>query len=66
MSRKEEILTECIDAVLQGRSTVEDCVRRYPEFTGELKSMLELLREIKPANVSPTPEFRRRLRSRFG
>src|ERR1035437_5836068 len=66
MSRKEEILVECIDAVRQGRSTVADCLRRYPELSaGELKSLLELTQAIKPANVSPTPEFRRRLRSRL-
>jgi hypothetical protein len=66
MSRKEEILVECIDAVRQGRSTVEECLRRYPELNGsELKSMLELAQAIKPADVSPTPEFRRLLRSRI-
>ena len=66
MSRKEEILVECIDAVRQGRSTVEDCLRRYPELSSsELTSMLEMAQAIKPANVSPTPEFRRRLRSRI-
>jgi hypothetical protein len=65
MSRKEEILVECIDAVRQGRSTVEDCLRRYPELGSELKSMLELAQAIKPASVSPTPEFRRHLRNRL-
>ncbi|MDO8578829.1 MAG: DUF5667 domain-containing protein [Dehalococcoidales bacterium] len=65
MSRKEEILAECIEEVQQGRSTVEDCLRRYPELSSELKTMLELVQGIKTANVSPTPEFRRRLRSRL-
>lgn len=65
MSRKEEILVECIDAVRQGHATVEDCLRRYPELGSELKSMLELAQAIKPASVSPTPEFRRHLRNRL-
>ena len=65
MKRKEELLAECLDEVLQGRSTVEECLRRYPELGSDLESFSELARNIKASNVSPTPEFRRRLRARL-
>lgn len=65
MIRKEEILADCLEQVRQGRSTVEDCLRRYPELVNELKSLLELSSNIRPVNVTPTPEFRRRLQNQL-
>ena len=65
MNRKEEVLSRCIDEVLSGRSTAEDCLLRYPELRNELKPLLELAISIQPPKVVPSPEFRRRLRHRL-
>lgn len=65
MNRKEEILARCIDEVLNGQSTVEDCLRRYPELRNELRPLLEITLSIQPPKVTPSPEFRRRLRNRL-
>lgn len=65
MSRKEEVLARCIDEVLSGRSTAEDCLLRYPELRDELRPLLEVALSIQPPKVVPSPEFRRRLRLRL-
>ena len=65
MNQKEEILARCIDEVLSGRSTVEDCLLRYPELSSELKPLLEIALGIRPPKAVPSPEFRGRLRSRL-
>lgn len=65
MNRKEEILAECLDDIQHGRCTAADCLRRYPEFGSELKDLLEIAVNIKPANASPAPAFRQQLRSRI-
>ena len=62
MNRKEEVLARCIDEVLSGRSTVEDCLLRYPELRNELRPLLEIALSIQPPKVAPSPEFRSRLR----
>ncbi|MFH1031223.1 MAG: DUF5667 domain-containing protein [Chloroflexota bacterium] len=63
MNRKEEILASCIDEVLSGRSTVEQCLARYPQLRNELKPLLEVALSIQPPKVTPSPEFRNRLRN---
>lgn len=65
MNRKEEILSRCIDEVLSGRSTVEDCLLRHPELRNELRPLLEIAFSIQPPKVAPSPEFRSRLRRRL-
>ena len=65
MNRKEEVLSRCIDEVLSGRSTVEDCLLRYPELRNELRPLLEIALSIQPPKVAPSPEFRSRLRRRL-
>lgn len=65
MNRKEEVLARCIDEVLSGRSTVEDCLLRYPDLRNELRPLLEIALSIQPPKVAPSPEFRSRLRRRL-
>ena len=62
MNRKEEVLARCIDEVLSGRSTAEDCLLRYPELRDELKPLLAVALSIQPPKAVPSPEFRTRLR----
>ena len=62
MNRKEEVLACCIDEVLSGRSTAEDCLLRYPELRDEIEPLLAVVLSIQPPKVAPSPEFRNRLR----
>ncbi|MFH1381985.1 MAG: DUF5667 domain-containing protein [Chloroflexota bacterium] len=65
MNNKEEILARCIDEVLSGQSTVEDCLARYPELREELKPLLEVAISIQVPKVAASPEFRQRTRDRL-
>jgi hypothetical protein len=52
--------------VLVKGETIEECLRRYPEHAGELKSLLEIATATKKATaVQPSPEFRERARQQF-
>ena len=58
--KKEEILAICIEEIRSGKSTIEDCIKRYPALGKELRAMLEIAASIKPQEVSPSPEFKAR------
>jgi Domain of unknown function (DUF5667) len=58
--KKEEILANCLEEVLSGKSTVDDCIRRNPALGKELRAMLQIAASIKPDAVSPSPEFKTR------
>jgi Domain of unknown function (DUF5667) len=58
--KKEEILAKCIEEVRNGKSTVDECIQRYPALGKELRAMLEIAASIKPDEVSPSPEFKAR------
>ncbi len=57
------ILAECISQVKEGKSTIEECLVRYPHLGGELKPLLELANRIQPEEQKPSPEFRIRARN---
>ena len=52
--KKEEILAICIDEIQSGRSTIEDCIRRYPAVGKELRSLLEIALCLKPDDTVPS------------
>jgi hypothetical protein len=58
--KKEEILAICIDEIRAGRSTVEECVARYPDFGKDLRDLLEISIAVKPEAVVPSPQFKER------
>ncbi len=63
--RKEDILGECIDDILNGRRTLEECQTRYPKLARELEELLGVVRRIR-ASVSNLPvESRERARERL-
>jgi hypothetical protein len=41
-SELDNIVEECLDAILRGETTLADCLRRYPEHTAELKPLLQI------------------------
>lgn len=60
------ILDECLERLLLGGETMEDCLTRYPERAAELRPLLETALAAKQAlNIEPRPQFRTRARSQF-
>ena len=62
----QDILNECIDAVLQG-DEIEQCLARYPEYAQELEPLLRLAFATKrvSSSLEPRPEFKAATRYRF-
>ncbi len=63
----EDILAECLEAVAQGHSTVDDCLALYPENAERLESELRLGLGLRQAYASqaPQPDFQAAARQRF-
>jgi hypothetical protein len=62
----DKVLADCLEAIEEGRLTIEDCQRRYPRYREQLRRLLPLastLRESTP--VTPSPIFRRHARQRL-
>ena len=65
MKRQEfdNILNECLERMLIGGETVEQCLASYPDYAGELEPLLQTsLMAKKASEVKPRPEFRERAR----
>lgn len=63
--RKEEILANCIDEIQSGKSTLEECLIRYPEFADELRTLLKIANNIQPKKAVPTAHFKQQARLRL-
>jgi hypothetical protein len=60
------ILDECLERIVVGGETLEQCLERYPEQAAELKPLLETVLAVKAASaVEPSPEFKARARYQF-
>jgi hypothetical protein len=61
----ENLLNECTERLLQGE-TIEQCLESYPEYTDELRPLLNTVMTVKTAmDIKPRPEFRARARAQF-
>ena len=57
------ILDECLERLLTGQETVEQCLQRYPEHATELEPLLRTATIMKKAvDVEPSADFRARAR----
>jgi hypothetical protein len=57
------ILDECLERLLTGQETVEQCLQRYPEYGAELEPMLRTAMIMnKAVDVKPSADFRARAR----
>ncbi|MBI4286579.1 MAG: hypothetical protein HY670_11890 [Chloroflexi bacterium] len=65
MTKKEDILADCIADIQSGKRTLEECLSAYPHLRDELKSLLEIATSIQPEKSPPTPEFKQRARRRL-
>ena len=58
-----DILDKCLERLLTGEETVQQCLERYPEHTAELEPLLRTAaatRELQ--SIEPSSEFRARAR----
>ena len=59
----DNIFNECLEHLLTGQETIEQCLQRYPEYAKELEPLLRTVVLMhKVADVKPTDEFRARAR----
>ena len=58
--KKEQILANCIEEIRGGKSTIEDCAKRYPQLENELHSLLEIANSLQPEDVRPSVQFKER------
>ena len=61
-----DILDECFDAIISGRSSVDVCLRRYPTYAATLHPFLLTAERLRDAyKLGPSLEVERRSRTRF-
>ncbi|ADJ26404.1 conserved hypothetical protein [Dehalogenimonas lykanthroporepellens BL-DC-9] len=59
----EDILDECLDELISGTSSIEQCLARYPEHSVELRSLLETAIILKQSpEMTPSTGARQRVR----
>ncbi|MEA1871821.1 MAG: DUF4382 domain-containing protein [Chloroflexota bacterium] len=59
MKKFEDILVQCIEDIKAGRSSIEDCLDKYPSMREPLEPLLRIALEIRePADVKPSPSFK--------
>ncbi len=62
----DDILAQCLDEIRDGRSTLEECLRRYPAQRAELEPLLRAALWVQAAEpVRPDPAFRAAARTRL-
>ena len=62
----DNILDECLERMLVGGETIEQCLERYPEQAAQLKPLLETALAVKETSaVQPRAEFKARARYQF-
>jgi hypothetical protein len=62
----DNILDECLQRLLVGGETIEQCLERYPEQASQLKPLLETALAVKETSaVQPRAEFKARARYQF-
>jgi len=67
MNEFEARLSECLEALREGRWGIDECLRRYPEHAAELHPQLVAASKLMAAYRQPTPseDFARASRERF-
>jgi len=66
MSEFEARLSECLEALREGRWDIDECLRRYPQHAAALRAHLLAATSVARAfDVQPRDEFVREARERF-
>jgi len=64
--RFDSILDNCLERLLSGEESVEQCLDRYPEYSAELEPLLRTaLVTQQVASIEPSRDFRARARYRL-
>ena len=65
MNDFEAVFEECVEQVVSGESSVEECLARYPQFEAQLEPLLYSIVRLQDEAlaVRPSPFLRARLRS---
>ncbi len=60
LKKFEDILVQCIDDIKAGRSSIEDCLDRYPSMREQLEPLLRIALEIRepPPDIKPSSSFK--------
>jgi hypothetical protein len=59
----DNILNECLEKLITGQETVEQCLQRYPQYAAELEPLLRTATMVnKAVDVKPSAEFRAKAR----
>jgi hypothetical protein len=62
-SKFETILNECLEKLLTGTESVEQCLQRYPNEAKELEPLLRTAMSVnKAVDIKPSPELKARVR----
>jgi hypothetical protein len=62
----EEALDRCLEKMIDGSLTIDDCVAEFPQFADKLKSALRTAKQLKRGQqLRPSRDFKARLRSQI-
>ena len=62
----QQALDQCLEDIRSGAASVEDCLRRYPEFANDLRPLLRMARRLESADeVRPGRAYKSRLRKQL-
>jgi uncharacterized membrane protein YgcG len=62
----ETALQDCLDAIADGRRTVDECLAKYPAYADEIAPLLYMASSLRDARaVRPSLGFRKQARSRM-
>jgi hypothetical protein len=62
-SKIENIFNECLENLISGKETIEQCLKRYPDQAGELEPLLRTAVSLnKAVDIEPAPETKARIR----
>ncbi|HEY3117025.1 MAG TPA: hypothetical protein VGK54_09805 [Chloroflexota bacterium] len=57
----DQVLADCLDEMMSGRQTLEECLTTHPGIADELRPLLEIAQSLAyPAAAEPDPSFRSR------
>jgi hypothetical protein len=63
LNKFEDVLVQCVEDVKAGKSSIEDCLGRYPSMREQLEPLLKIALEIQePVDIKPSPVFKARAR----
>ncbi|MCB0209266.1 MAG: PD40 domain-containing protein [Anaerolineae bacterium] len=66
MSKLENILDNCLNQLITGQSTLEECLARYPEYAPELRRLLMAAQTLEQGqSAEPTPIFKAKARAQL-